>query len=813
MSRLPLAAALVLALACSHAQRPEPFDAPDAAEAFYVMKRTAAPGADPHALYDAARAHMANMPLYATNGDRLAPRIRGEAKLLAGTDEAGPAVGSWAFLGPGNIGGRTRVLVFDPTDPSVMWTGGVSGGVWKSTDAGEHWSPVGDLLQNLAVNSMVIDPNDRNTLYVGTGEGYFREDVRGTELPLRGDGIYVTRNGGGTWSPLPATRGNDDFRWVNDLVMSRHDSRRLYAATRTGVWRTTDAGEHWTRIHPVTVKGGCLDLALRPDTDGDYLFASCGIFEQATVYRSKNAEGSGAWETVLREPAMSRTSLAISPSRPSTIYALAARNTTGNTDQTMLGVYRSDQNGDFGTWTARVRFDDPQKFNTILLTNPITALQPQCSGTQGNAVGVPMGWHCNVIAVDPTSPERVWAAGVDLFRSDDGGRNWGAASYWWPDTGTPAFVHADQHAIVFHPRYDGATNRTMFATNDGGIYRTDDATAPVGVGIEGICKEFSSRMVFRSLNNSYGVTQFYHGMPFPDGHFFIGGAQDNGTLLGRVRGVDDWEWTWGGDGAFVAIDPVTPNIVYTESQFGNMAKSNDAGHHFQPVTSPPGDSFLFVTPFVIDPSFHDRVWIGGRRLWRSDNGTTKWDSASAFVPGSISAIAVAPGNSDRVLAGTTTGVIVRSDVATTTTAQTTWATSQPRIGWVSWIAHDPTNIQRVYATYAGFGGTHVWKSLDGGTNWLPLDGSGDGALPDIPVHSIAVDPTRPSRLYLGTDLGIFVSTDSGATWAVENTGFAAVVTETVIIGQGERGPAVYAFTHGRGAWRAELTTPARRRGR
>src|SRR6185436_5972411 len=104
------------------------------------------------------------------------------------------------------------------------------------------------------------------------------------------------------------------------------------------------------------------------------------------------------------------------------------------------------------------------------------------------------------------------------------------------------------------------------------------------------------------------------------------------------------------------------------------------------------------------------------------------------------------------------------------------------------------------------------KSSDGGANWTALDGSGNGALPDIPVHSIAIDPTRPTRLYLGTDLGIFVSTDGGATWNVENTGFAAVVTETVLIAQGDRGPAVYAFTHGRGAWRTELTpVPPRRR--
>ncbi|MGZ7078756.1 MAG: WD40/YVTN/BNR-like repeat-containing protein, partial [Thermoanaerobaculia bacterium] len=128
------------------------------------------------------------------------------------------------------------------------------------------------------------------------------------------------------------------------------------------------------------------------------------------------------------------------------------------------------------------------------------------------------------------------------------------------------------------------------------------------------------------------------------------------------------------------------------------------------------------------------------------------------------------------------------------------------------ISFDPADDGVVYATYAGFGGgAHVWKSPDGGTTWSPLDGSGSDQLPDIPAHSLAVDPTHAGRLYLGSDLGIFVSNDAGEHWQVENTGFAPVITELVLIAAGEHGPAVYAFTHGRGVWRAELVEPRRRR--
>ena len=263
----------------------------------------------------------------------------------------------------------------------------------------------------------------------------------------------------------------------------------------------------------------------------------------------------------------------------------------------------------------------------------------------------------------------------------------------------------------------------------------------------------------------------------------------------------------------VADDPVVPTTVYSESQFGFLAKSIDGGQHFDDFIDGLQDQFLFVTPFLIDPNQHERLWIAGRRFWRRDPATTKWVSVTGLpLAGQVSALAVANGNPDHLLAGTSTGELVRSDNATAEPGLVSWTRAAPRSGYVSSIAFDPANTDVAYATYAGFGGgAHVWKTSDGGTTWASLDGTGDGALPDIPMHSLAVDPTRPGRLFLGTDLGLFVSTDSGAHWMVENSGFASVITETVFVGQGALGPAVYAFTHGRGAWRAELTTPKRRR--
>src|SRR5712691_1523782 len=468
---------LFLVSACSHHGPKARDDEPDSADRYYAIKRSGT--ADPQRAYAIARARMRRMQQVST-----------------AVDSSSNASLAWTFLGPGNIGGRTRTLVIDGTDPSVMYAGGVSGGVWKTVNAGARWEAIGDLLANLAVNSLVMDPRDHNVLYAGTGEGYFREEVRGTGLPLRGNGIFVTRDGGATWQQLAST-ATTDFQWVNDLVISAHDSQRIYAATRSGVWRSDDAGQRWTNVLSTTVKGGCLDLAPRTDVDGDYLFASCGTFEQATVYRAAHAETDQPWTPVLSEPDMGRTTLAIAPSRPSTIYALSATN-GGDVDknQGLLAVFRSDANGDAGSWSARVSNTDPDTLNTLLLTN-IEAHECARGGDHT------MGWYCNAIAVDPVDPERVFVAGVDLFRSDDGGRNWGPASYWF---GGPSFVHADQHNMVFHPQYDGRSNQTLFLTNDGGVYRTDNARASITRGPNALCDERSSSVQFTSLAQNYGVT-------------------------------------------------------------------------------------------------------------------------------------------------------------------------------------------------------------------------------------------------------------------------------------------------------------------
>ena len=221
--------------------------------------------------------------------------------------------------------------------------------------------------------------------------------------------------------------------------------------------------------------------------------------------------------------------------------------------------------------------------------------------------------------------------------------------------------------------------------------------------------------------------------------------------------------------------------------------------------------FLFIAPFILDPTDSNFLYTGGTYLWRTQNKATSWQRASASTGSQVSAIAVAPSNANVALMGTRDGYIHRSSTARTSGSGTTWAKVRPRTGYVSSVAFDPYDANVAYATYSTFNDTtnglpHVYKSTNAGATWTSAD-SGANRLPDIPVHSLVVDPTTddpgtPRRLYVGTDVGVFVSVDGGANWAQENTQFPNTVTEQLLVS----GANLYAFTHGRGVFRVPLTT-------
>jgi photosystem II stability/assembly factor-like uncharacterized protein len=790
-------AAMIAKLAEGEIER---FDQPQEAVDFYWAKRSPTGAAMSPEELEEAKTAAARLPLHSSRRVDLDGGARADAK-------AGVA-GGWQALGPGNIGGRSRALLIHRTQNNLMWTAGVAGGVWKSTDSGATWSPKGDLLVNIAVNSLIQDPMQDNVLYAGTGEGFFNGDS------VRGQGIFKSTDYGETWTQLAAT-DNTDFYYVQKIAATRHKTKqRIYAATRTGVFRSTNGGTTWSKVLDATAVRGCFDLAIQyfQEDKQNYVFASCGSFAQGTVWRALDVDQGQTWEPVLSEVDMGRTSLAIAPSNPTVVYALASfyhLASASPNDYALRAVYRSAANGAAGTWETRVSYTDANKLNRVQLTNPVYAFLADCGYGAANQF-LTQGWYDNQIAVDPKDENIVWTAGVDLMRSDDGGRNWGVASYWWFDDTDPNYSHADNHAIVFHPKYNGASNRQLFAASDGGVHRTDDARAAVGTTLDSVCGLTTPDQVrWTSLNNGYQVTQFYHGAVYPDGTTFFGGTQDNGTLRGTTAGGQQWASIRGGDGGYVAVNRDNTSILYAENTGKSLQRSTDGGNSWAQISggvTEAAGNFQFIHPFAMDPTNSARLWYGGAFAWRSVNGGTSWVRVSNSFAARIASWAVSTTDPNRVYVGvqhlgtTTSGRIFTTGAATTLAAPVTWASAQPRQGYVSSVTVDPANPLVAYATYSTYDfGTnvgHVFKTTNGGVNWARIDAT----LPDMPVHSVVVHPSHPDTLYIGTDLGVFVTEDGGTSWLRENSGFANVIVEHLELNNGR----LFAFTHGRSVFSVTL---------
>jgi photosystem II stability/assembly factor-like uncharacterized protein len=806
-------------------QRP---DAPGERAAFDLARRLP-PGAaaiDP-AWYMQAQSAALRMPDFATAAGR-----------FVASSKSAPR---WQALGPGNVAGRTRTLVFDPRDPDRLLAGGVSGGVWESTDAGASWRSLSDAAANVNIGALLIDPVEPDTIYAGTGE-LFRNSQRPYSA-MWGQGILRSTDNGANFRQLLAT-ANDDFRYVSDLVVSPHDHRRLYAATNTGVWRSDDGGNRFVQVLAPTTSGGgllyegCTDLAMLPAADGaDTLLVSCASRSEddrywlpgtvvppacggpcpGTVFRSDDAAAaSPAWQVVLSEPGMGRTSLAVAPSNPDIVYALSAsivpgpdRNGDGrgDYDNGLHALFRSTDAG--RSWTARVRNTSPDVLSTYLLSYADGFEAPRCGFGSFDAYSA--GWYNQAIAVNPLDPDIVWVGGMEVYRSDNGGSSFGKASYWWLDGSSPFGVHADVHLIAFHPDYAEGT-RLLYLTNDGGVARTEQDGARTNSGPNAACGPTQAGVVpWITLESGMTSTQFYTGTVNANGSLLLGGAQDNGTLLQRASfGNAAFQEIFGGDGASVAIDPRNDNVLYVSYQNVNIHRSQDGGRGFTRATDGIVDTPIFIMPFIIDTQTPNRLYAAGTRLWRSNDQGRHWVAASAALGASfghrVSALAVSPADNSHLLMGNQFG-IHRSNAAASSNGSSVFASSSPRSGWVSSLAFDPVDPNVAYATYSTFGGSHVWRSVDGGASWSAIDGSGDARLPDLPVHHLVVDPNHRDRLYVGTDLGVFVTLDGGQHWAQENAGFANVIVERLAIAPNAAGgvPKLYAFTYGRGVWSAPLT--------
>ncbi len=642
--------------------------------------------------------------------------------------------GAWRWLGPGNIGGRIRSLVIDPTNPDVMLAGSVGGGIWKTTNGGAAWFAVDDFMAVLSVASMAIDPVNPKIIFAGTGEGYNNGDA------IRGAGIFRSTDGGGTWTQLATTADDAAFWAVNRLAMSPN-GKTLLAATASGIYRSTNGGD---TFKAVTTAIPAQDLQFHP-TDSSRAIAS----GWGSVAWSR--DGGLTWRLAdgLPSGGSGRIEIAYARSAPDIVYA--------SVDEEGGSLYRSNDGG--------ATFD---------LVSSRNLLDRQ-------------GWYDNAIWVNPRNSNDVIVGGVMLRHSLDGGLTWQEL----------IGLHVDIHAIVEQPGYDDKNNRTLFVANDGGVYKTADIRPASG-----------ALPTFEPLNNNLGVTQFYGGAGNSGTGVIVGGSQDNGTLVYRPASGPIWTQTLGGDGGNTAADPVDESRFYSETIYLSLFRSTSGGATFAPISHGIADAGVnanFIAPYVLDPNDPKVMLAGGASLWRTTNVKASQPAWSAITGSGgtdyISAIAIAPGNSDIVWVSRSYGRVYRA--ANGAAAMPTFQRlAAPTNGnFVTSITISPFDANVVYVTTGSFGSTNIVKTIDGGATWTDATGAGASALPEAPVHGLAIDPMRPDTIYAATEVGVFMSGDAGRTWDLPQDGPANVCVDQLFW----MDTTLVAVTHGRGMFAVETS--------
>jgi photosystem II stability/assembly factor-like uncharacterized protein len=652
--------------------------------------------------------------------------------------------------------------VIHPAQSGTIWVGGVGGGVWKTTNNAASFFPCDDWMGSLAIGCMALDQINPNVLYAGTGEGFGNLDS------IPGAGLFKSYDGGSSWMQLNNFYLNSYN--INRLAISPTNNKVILAATSAGIARSTDAGTNWTAPF---LSGSILDIAFNPANGVQCIAAGKNFGVDAALY---STNGGTAWTAATGLMTNGRIELAYAPSNPNVVYA--SQDTNGGT-----------------LWIS---------------TNGGVAYTLRNTGS--NYLGS-QGFYANCIWVDPTSPSNLVVGGLDLWRSTDGGETLTRISDWEVNENDNAMVsvHADHHAIVSAPGFDGVNNTTVYFGNDGGLYcATNIYTVTIATG-------------WLNLNHNLGITQPYGIAANPTTLTTIIGSQDTGSTQWTPTNGTSWT-TWGlGDGGFCAADPTDPNYFYGEYSYLQIYRSTNgtlsqnyifggisdagtaAGYDDDDPDAP--HSANFIAPFILDPNNPSTMLAGGSNLWRSVNVKTPTPTWTNITTNNanprldlkfISAIAVAPGNSDIIWIGYDDGVVYLSTNGTG--AFPKWTRKSPgSFDACTGLAIDPNDANTVYACFSGLGANNLFRTTDGGTTWSNLS----AGLPAAPLHSVVVAPFNSNYIYVGSDLGVFGSADQGVTWSPANEGPANVQVLNLAWARNY----LLAATHGRGAYRIALGPP------
>ena len=645
-------------------------------------------------------------------------------------------VGAWEQLGPQswnatsgwNPGvGRITSVAVEAANPDHIIAGANTGGVWRSIDGGLNWVVLTDNLSNLNVSSLTMHPTINTTYYWGSTSGT----------------IFISVDSGATWNILADT-GNGN---VNKILIDPTNTNKMYCSVQGGgIYKSTDAGVNWVKIVSNVTTG--YDVEFKPG-DTNIVYATGTAF-YVSVNGGTAFVPSGGFSG---GPKM----IGVSAANPEVIYVLES------------------SGGAFGALYKSVNFSPFTEINHAGKNYFGYSSDPE----DPNDAGVGQAPRDMDIAVNPLDANDVHIAGVNSWRSTNGGINFSITSQWTPGSANGqniGYCHADIDILEFvgNPT-DGYK---LYVGSDGGLYVAENPTTV-------------NNAYYKDLTAGMGIRQFYKiGISQTDPVVVTGGSQDNGSSVMDVNG--DWTDWIGADGMEGFVDKNDPNIIYGTSQNGALYRSLDGGLNITGIGTPENKSGNWVTPFEQDPIDQNVIYSGYDEVYKSTNGGNSWTSISQSFGGNLNHLKIAPSNSNVQFAARGSQLYKTSFAGIIPN----WNSVTGFSGSINSIAIHPTNSNKV--AIATTGNQKVYVTSNGGTSWTSYKFN----LPNFSAQALAWHDNGENGLYLGMDYGVYYIDDTFTEWQTFSNGLPNVYISELEINTANN--KIYAGTYGRGLWSSDV---------
>jgi photosystem II stability/assembly factor-like uncharacterized protein len=721
--------------------------------------------------------------LYSQTQETKSPLLDSWEQYLKLKKESGFGL-EWIPLGPVINSARVEAVQADPDEPGLMYAAFGSGNLWKTIDHGLTWKPIFENQSALGIGDIALAPSDPDVIWLGSGESL--KKARNFTMP--GTGVFRSDDGGETWT----NTGLHDSYHIGEIAVHPEDPDIAFVAVmghfwtpnpNRGLYRTVDGGRTWEHVLFINERTGANDVVIAP-SDPRVVYVSMWenyptIFgPESGVYKS--TDGGRSWERKRGGfpdgPKTGRIGLAVSWTNPDKVYALVDNLNKEKTDS-VAEVYRTTDGG--RSW------ERPHKEELLIFSG--------------------IGWYFTDCYINPQDDEEIFALGIRVAHSTDGGRTFGLIGgdvfHLFPSPADPLHLdHCEMWIDPLHPEH-------LILGNDGGLYVSYDKG-----------KSWLH-------HNNIPAGEFYDiSVDNRDPYYVYGGVQDDASVFGPAREwnpkySDGWEYIWidawsGGDGCYTFPDPEDPNTVYFSMQNGAARRKDmkaDRSKSIRPRLPKdfPGQlAYNFVTPYFLSSHDHLVVYHAGNYVFKSVDRGDNWELISPDLSQSadqgkkstaVGAIAESPLKPGLLCAGTDKGAF--------------WITQNDGRDWeersrdlpnryIRSICPSRFRESRVYCAVTGINDddfrNYLFVSEDLGKSWISISSN----LPDEVAYVIIEDPVNENILYAGMYRGIYISADRGKSWSLLGPQLAATCISDLVIQ--EREMDLVAGTHGRGIYKMNI---------